>query len=148
MYYGANYSIKPNLTIEFYGQPFAFKSEYESFKRITDGKAKQYKNRFHAFTNAEISFANNSYAVDENLDGTTDFTIGNPNFNFLQYRANLVVRWEYKPGSTLFVVWNKERTENPNLDNFGVGNLVDKFLDPLEKAHNVFLVKYTYRFVL
>ncbi len=144
----ANYSIKPNLTIEFYGQPFVFRSEYESFKKITDGKAKRYKNRFHAFTNAEISYMNNSYAIDENLDGNTDFTIDNPNFNFLQYRANLVVRWEYKPGSILFVVWNKERTENPNLDDFGVGNLVGKFLDPLEKAHNVFLVKYTYRFVL
>ncbi len=146
----ANYSIRPNLTVEFYGQPFVFKSAYESFKKITDGTAKDYQDRFHTFTNAQINFnkIDNNYAVDDNLDGNEDFTIRNPDFNFLQYRANLVVRWEYKPGSTLFVVWNKERTENPDLDNFGVGNLAGEFLDPLEKAHNVFLVKYTYRFVL
>jgi hypothetical protein len=50
------------------------------------------------------------YVVDENRDGVADYTFANPDFNFRQFRSNLVLRWEYVPGSALYVVWSQGRT--------------------------------------
>ena len=65
-------------------------------------RADNYEDIFHTFTGDEIGFnsVDEQYEIDENLDGTVDYTIGQPNFNFRQLRSNLVVRWEYSPGST------------------------------------------------
>ena len=145
-----NYSIRPNLSIQYYGQPFVSKGNYTEFKEITDSRNERYQNRFHTFTENEISYngPNDQYQIDENGDGVTDYSFSNPNFDFMQYRSNLVVRWEYKPGSTLFLVWNKELTDNPQNDEFSLSESIRNFLKPENQAHNIFLLKFTYRFVL
>jgi hypothetical protein len=145
-----NYNINPNLSITYWGQPFVTKGEYGDFKRITDSKADDYFDRFHTFTPDEISYNESEelYFIDENRDGITDYEIYNPNFNFLQFRSNAVLRWEYKPGSALFVVWTQKRTDNPPF------TAVDNSLGGLTKnlftiaPENIFLIKYTYRFIL
>ena len=60
------------------------------------------------FTTNEISGSNGEYFVDENGDGVPDYSFANPDFNFVQFRSNLVLRWEYKPGSEFYVVWSEE----------------------------------------
>ena len=126
------------------------KGTYTDFKEITDSRNDRYQDRFHRFTENEIQYdaLNDEYEIDENNDGETDYSFGNPNFDFMQYRSNLVLRWEYKPGSTLFLVWNKELTDNPQNDEFSLSESIRNFLDPDSKAHNIFLLKFTYRFVL
>ncbi len=145
-----NYSIRPNLSLQYYGQPYVSTGDYHEFKRITDPKNEVYEERFHIFTEDELTIDDQSgdYLVDENQDGTVDYSFTDPNFDFLQFRSNLVMRWEYKPGSALFIVWNKERTENPVLDGFTFSETVGNFLDPVSQAHNIFLLKFTHRFVL
>ena len=144
-----NYSIRPNLSIQYYGQPFASKGEYSNFKSVTNSNAENYNDRFHQFSNEEISFntANDEYEVDETGNGQTDYTIYNPDFNFVQFRSNMVVRWEYIPGSTIFLVWTQGRTGGLET---GPGN--NEFRDLAKglfdvKPHNIFLLKFTYRFV-
>ena len=51
------------------------------------------------------------YDVDENGDGTVDYAIDNPDFNVRDFNSNLVLRWEYDPGSTLYLVWSQGRTD-------------------------------------
>jgi hypothetical protein len=143
-----NYTINPNLTIQYYGQPFIFRAKYSKFKHVTNPIADNLYDRFYQFSDAQINFDTNSnaYLVDEDLDGTTDFSISKPDFSFVQFRSNLVVRWEYIPGSELFFVWSQ-----------GITGLVDakeRLLRGLEKGildkqpENIFLIKATYRFVL
>ncbi|MCH7513564.1 MAG: carbohydrate binding family 9 domain-containing protein [Bacteroidetes bacterium] len=144
-----SYSINPNLSLQFWGQPFVTTGEYTAYKRITDSKANRYTDRFHTFTADEIAFdeTENQYYVDENQDGVTDYQIYNPNFNFLQFRSNAVLRWEYKPGSTLFLVWTQERTDNPQFaanDN-SLGGITQNLF--AITPSNMFLIKYTYRFI-
>jgi hypothetical protein len=145
-----NYSIKPNLTLQYYGQPYVSTGDYTEFKRVTNPRSDSYEDRFQIFTEDEISLDEESgdYQVDETQDGSTDYSFGNPDFDFLQFRSNLVMRWEYKPGSALFLVWNKDRTENPVIDQFNFSETVDNFLDPISQATNTFLLKFTHRFVL
>ena len=104
--------LTPNLSIQFYGQPFVSAGSYSKIKRITSPRAENYSDRFHTFTEDEITYSqeNGEYYVDENNDTETDYTISNPDFNFRQFRSNLVIRWQYSPGSTIYFVWSQERT--------------------------------------
>jgi len=104
--------LTPNLSIQFYGQPFVSAGTYSNIKIITSPRADNYSDRFHTFTKDEISYSqeNGEYYIDENNDSETDYTISNPDFNFRQFRSNLVLRWQYSPGSTIYLVWSQERT--------------------------------------
>jgi hypothetical protein len=118
-----NYNINPNLSIQYWGQPFVTQGEYTEFKKITDSNNRKYSDRFETYSDSQISYdaAEEEYLVDENLDG---------------------------PGSTLFVVWTQDRTDNPALtamDNSLGGISTDLFA---VKPYNIFLIKYTYRFIL
>jgi hypothetical protein len=141
-----NYTINPELTIEYYGQPFVSAGKYSNFNKITDPKAEEFRNRYRIFTSDEIKYngENNAYLVDENLDGTTDYSFGNPDFNFRQFRSNLVVRWEYLPGSTLYLVWSQGRTSSDINGLFSYGNDVKDMFKIV--PHNIFLLKFSYWF--
>ena len=145
-----NYSILPNLSIQYYGQPFFSSGSYSSFKRITDPLNDSYSDRFHQFNDQEITYdpLEDQYQVDENSNYQVDYSFDNPDFDFLQFRSNLVLRWEYKPGSTVYMVWNKERTDFPESDRFSFSETVNNFIDPENQAYNIFLLKFTYRFLL
>jgi hypothetical protein len=136
-----NYAITPNLTIQYYGQPFVSAGKYTNFKRITDPRAGEYKDRFHTYTDEEITYHEDweEYSIDENRDGSADYSIGYPDFNFREFRSNLVIRWEYNPGSTLFLVWSQGRTGIEETGNFNFGrDMRDLFnIHP----HNVVLLK-------
>jgi hypothetical protein len=81
--------------------------------------------------------------VDENQDGMMDYDFSSPNFNFGQFRSNLVVRWEYIPGSVLFLVWNQEK----NGSFYDTDPAHDKYSFKFEeKAYNIFVLKFAYRF--
>lgn len=143
-----DYSINPNLTVQYYGQPFISKANYVSFNKVANPVAKYYGDRISLFKANQISYdsINDYYAVDEDTDGTVDYTINNPDFSFVQFRSNLVVRWEYIPGSEIFLVWSQGITGN--------GDARDDLFMSLDKQilgsrpENIFLIKATYRFVL
>lgn len=141
-----NYSINPNLTIQYYGQPFIFKAKYNSFNFVTNAAAENLNERVSVFNNNQISFSDGLYSVDENEDGTTDYAFGDPDFNFVQFRSNLVLRWEYIPGSELFLVWSQGIEGVSDIDN-GLFNAADNVIFD-QQIRNTFLVKWTYRFVL
>jgi hypothetical protein len=143
-----NFTINPALSIEYYGQPFISAGNYSNFKRITDTHADKFANRYHVFSGNEISFdgTNGIYNIDENIDGTYDYSFGNPDFNFQQFRSNLVVRWEYLPGSTLYLVWSQGRTNSTSEGLFSFGNNMKDLFDIA--PHNVFLIKLSYWFAL
>lgn len=139
------YMITPNLSIQYWGQPFASSGAYRDFKLMTDPNAENYDNRF-VLLNTTFDSNNDVYQVDENMDGISDYEIENPDFNFAQLRSNMVLRWEYIPGSTLFLVWTQSRTEVPNNELHTFDHLYNGLFE--KKPHNIFLVKYTYRFLL
>lgn len=143
-----NLSLTPDLSIQLYGQPFISSGKYSEFKHITDSRAKEYNDRFHGFTEDEIDYdpADEEYSIDENLDGVVDYAFEKPDFNFLQFRMNLVVRWEYIPGSTMYLVWTQGRTETSSLGGFSFREGMRDLFNV--HPHNVFLIKFSYCFQL
>ena len=141
-------NITPDLTIQYFGQPFMSSGNYTKFNRVTQAQADDYYDRFHVFTDEEITYNSDDelYLVDENNDGVTDYEFGNPNFDFLQFRSNLVLRWEYVPGSTLYLVWSQGRTDVTSQGDFNFGHNWDNLFDI--HPHDVILVKFSYRLAL
>ncbi len=143
----ANVSITPDLSIQFYGQPFLSAGNYTHFKQITDSRADRYEDRFREYR-GELSYdaENNEYAVDENRDGEEDYRFENPNFNFQEFRSNLILRWEFRPGSTFFLVWAQNRSQSSDSGLFSLRNDFDSLFSA--DAENIFLVKFNYWFSL
>jgi hypothetical protein len=137
-------SITPDLTVQYYGSPFIGTGRYTAFKRATDTLATDNASRYHLYGPDEIAYRpeTNSYRVTE--AGGPSYSFANPDFSFRQFRSNLVARWEWKPGSSLYLVWSQGRTDSvPAWD----GSFGENW-DALWRARpdNVFLVKLSYWF--
>jgi len=114
-----NYTLTPNLSLQVYAQPFISAGDYENFRELIDGRAANHDNRYSAF----------------------DYQ-GNPDFRFLSFRTTNVMRWEFKPGSTLFVVWQQGRENVLPNGTFRFGrDYGDIFSAP---STNTVLVKFAY----
>jgi hypothetical protein len=114
-----NYTMTPNLSLQVYAEPFVSAGDYSNYKELVDGRAKNYEDRYRPY---EYS--------------------GNANFNIRSFRTTNVVRWEYKPGSTLFLVWQQGKSDYQEIGDFRFGrDFSGVFAAP---SHNVFLVKFSY----
>jgi hypothetical protein len=145
----ANLAVTPELTVQYYGSPFIATGRYGEFKKATDTLAAGYEDRFHRYAPAEIAYApvTGLYRVHEAAGGPgAVYTFENPDFSFREFRSNLVARWEYKPGSSLYLVWSQGRTGHGSdpTRSFG-GHWDDLWRD---RSDNVFLVKASYWFSL
>jgi hypothetical protein len=136
-----DYAVTPELTVQFYGAPFVSAARYAEFRRITNPRADAYEDRFRRFSEGELRHdaAEDAYFVDESGDGAADWSFEDPDFNFRDFHSNLVVRWQYAPGSSIYAVWSQARSDiSPD----GTFVLRDD-LRSLFSVHpqNVFLVK-------
>ena len=114
-----NYTITPTLTVQIYAQPFVSAGEYGGYKALTNPRAQPFAAQFSPY----------EYR-------------GNPDFNYRSFRTTNVLRWEYKPGSTLFVVWQQGREDVLDYGRFNFGrDFGGTFSAP---SRNVFLVKMSY----
>jgi len=136
-----DWAITPELTIQYYGSPFISLGDYTDIKEVTHPMDARYENRFR-----EVPFVRSGkdYMLDSNRDGVYNMRIDNPSFNYQQFRSNLVLRWEYRPGSTLYFVWSQDRTGYDSGGPFsfkeGYKMMGDVF------PGNVFMIKLNYWF--
>ena len=141
-----DYTINPNLSIQYYGQPFISRGRYKDFKYVTNPVAERLSDRFQLYDSNQITLNGNDFQVDENRDGVMDYSFSNPDFSFVQFNSNLVLRWEYIPGSELFLVWSQGITSSVASSNGLFEGIETGILE--ERPQNIFLIKATYRFVL
>ncbi|GAA4273916.1 DUF5916 domain-containing protein [Aquimarina gracilis] len=141
-----NYNINPNLTIQYYGEPFISRGRYKDFNFVNNPVAEDLNERVTLYDQDQISFLDDVYSVDEDRNGIVDYTIDNPDFAFVQFRSNLVLRWEYIPGSEIFLVWSQGVTGSGDPGEHLFRSLNNQILD--QQPENTFLIKATYRFVL
>tara|TARA_R110002020_G_scaffold1998_2_gene9155 strand:+ start:17046 stop:19697 length:2652 start_codon:yes stop_codon:yes gene_type:complete len=142
-----NYTINPNLTVQYWGQPFISIGRYDSFKKVIDPLARDFNDRIYTYGDDQLSKLDDRYQVDENRDGSPDLSFSDPDFSFVQFRSNLVLRWEYIPGSEIFLVWSQDITRSGNPEE-GLLEGLERNIFGNHKPQNIFLIKATYRFVL
>jgi hypothetical protein len=132
-----NYTFTPNLTLETYAQPFAASGRFHSFGELTAPRARDLL-RYGTNGTTIVRNSDGSHTV---TDGASTFDIDNEDFNVRSFRSNAVLRWEWRPGSTLFVVWQQDRAADRVFAPVRPGDLLGAL-----GAHgeNVFAVKVNY----
>ncbi len=120
-----NYTFTPRVSLQAYVQPFVSKGTYSNVRQLSSTpRADDYDARFAPFDDPSVT--------------------GNPGgFNFKEFQSNLVFRWEYRPGSTLFVVWNEGRQGSTDEEGRTAFTGDIRNLMSLHPA-NTFLVKMSY----
>jgi hypothetical protein len=114
-----NYTMTPNLSLQLYAEPFVSAGDYDRFKEIGAPRSSTYAARYTPY-------------------GYT----GEADFNAKSFRTTNVLRWEYKPGSALFIVWQQARENDALPGGFRFGRDVKDIFGVAPK--NVFLVKLAY----
>jgi len=144
-----NYNITPDFTIQFYGMPFISAGKYSEFKYIDHADADRFSDRFILYAENQLLYNSDDevYQVDENSDGTTDYTFDEPNFNIFDFNSNLVIRWEYRPGSILYFVWSQNRNEYFSTGKFRMWDDTQTLFKDTY-PHDILLLKLSYRFGL
>ena len=143
-----NLNLSPNLTLQYWGQPFFATGKYYNHKLITDPMATRYRDRFRIYSENQIALVGNAYNIDENANGSTDYSFDNRDFNVQDFLSNLVIRWEYNPGSSVYFVWSQTRNSSTGSDMDILNDMGKLFSTTDNKPHNVFLIKFSYRFGL
>ncbi|VAW17007.1 FIG00652814: hypothetical protein [hydrothermal vent metagenome] len=142
------YFLTPEFSLQYYGSPYASTGRYLDLKQVKSPHAVRLGDRFTplAITERVVSNANNYLLLDNNNDQIADLQLFDPDFVFQEFRSNFVARWEYKPGSILYLVWTHTRTDlkygqYDSIDNSfrGIFNL---------KPQNIFMLKFSYWFSL
>ena len=141
-------TFTPNSTLELYAQPFIASGAYSDFKEFDAPRqlSKSIYGRDRGTIAQTVDAANlvTSYTVDPDAAGPAQpFTFDNPNFDTRSLIGNVVYRWEYRPGSTLFVVWTQSRSDQLSY----IGNLDfarDRAALFSAPPDNIFLVKVNY----
>ena len=109
----ADLALTPRLSLELYAQPFMSAGRYESLRLVADPRAPRYADRLDPLGPDRMTrpSAGAPIDIDVDRDGATDFTIPDPDFRVVSLRSNAVLRWEFRPGSTLFLVWQQDRRD-------------------------------------
>lgn len=129
-----NYALQPDLTLELYGEPFAASGRWDRFGELPRPRAlrlRAYGTDRTSFTmNADRGITVTDSAVVTANSSPTQFSLPFRDFNVRSWRSNLVLRWEYRPGATLYVVWQQSRSADvANGELVSFGGLVDPFRD-------------------
>lgn len=136
----AEYFITPELSLQYYGSPYASVGKYVDFRKVNQSKSSDLNKRYSL-----LSIKNNNL-VNENDESLLDFTLENPDFNFQEFRSNFVLRWEYKTGSTFYFVWTNTSS---NYDARYNPSIIESFKNISKvKAQNAFMLKLSYWFSL
>jgi hypothetical protein len=137
-------TFTPTLTLELFAQPFVSTGEYSEFKEFTRPRTLEKRN-FDTQQLQEVREDGRivSYELDPDRNAATPvLEFDNPDFNFRSLRGNAVLRWEYRPGSTLFLVWQQQRSENKPYGDFDLSRDSGAIFDG--RPDNIFLIKMTY----
>ncbi len=135
----ADWTFSPTLSLQLYAQPFVSAGTYDEFLRVNDPRARGWGERF---TRVPAESAGDG-RVEADIDGDgSPESFGSPDFNVKQLRSNVVLRWEYRPGSTLFAVWSQGRDHFTRDGDFSfTGDLGTLLRQP---GDDVFMVKVSY----
>lgn len=103
----AEWHLRPELSLQYYGNPFGGTVRYGEFRRVASPDANTFAQRLGPVLAPRL--INGLYAFDDDGDGVADYTLARPDWNDASFNSNLVLRWEYRRGSTLYLAWSQQR---------------------------------------
>ncbi len=141
-----NWTFTPHLSLELFAQPLVSAVDFVTFKQLARPGTYDF-DVLHEGVERDGSClggrtcvdAAGTRLVDFDADGVADLTFANRDFNLRSLRSTAVLRWEYRPGSTIFFVWQHRQAERASFGDFAFGRDVGSLLDA--PSDDVFIVK-------
>ncbi len=140
-----NWTLKPDLTMQLFAQPFFASGDYGSFREFAAPRT--LRKLEYGRNIGSITRTGSTYSVDPDSTVAGNgpaarFSFGDPNFSYRSLRGTAVLRWEYRPGSTMFFVWTQQRSGNASFGDYNFSRDYSALFR--DRPENVFLVKATY----
>ncbi len=136
-----NWIFSPRLSLQAYIQPFISVGNYTNLKEFA--RPRSYDFNVYGSGTSTISYEDETYTINPG-DGGEIFTISDPNFNLKSLRGTVVLRWEFRAGSTLYLVWTQNRADYEDPGDFAFGRDIGRMVKA--PGDNIFMLKFTYRF--
>ena len=130
-----DWTFTPKLSLQLYAQPLLSSGDYIQYKQLETAETFDFVN----LTPTQVGQAQD---VDFDNDGSTDFSFTDRDFNVRSLIGNAVLRWEYRPGSTIFFVWQRQQAERALVGDFDLGRDASALFGA--PADDRFIVKVNY----
>lgn len=137
-----NWTFSTTMSLQTYVRPFIASGNYQNFKELAETRSFNFD--VYGDDNGTISLSDGVYTVDPDGTGSSEFSFSNPDFNFRSIQGNAVFRWEYRPGSTFFLVWQQQRENFAGTGDFDFSRDMSELFRT--RSTNVFLVKASFWF--
>ncbi len=140
-----NWTMSPTLSLQVFVQPLISSGDYSGFKELVRPRSFDFREYGAPGTSIATSASDGTtrYALDPDGAGPLlAYVIDDPDFNIRSLRGNAVLRWEYTPGSTLYLVWTQSRSDYEAIGNFELGRSMDRLVG--SHPDNIFMLKLTY----
>jgi hypothetical protein len=130
-----DWTFTPRLSLQLYAQPLLSSGDYLRYKQLAAAET-------FDFVDLMPTSVGNTQEVDFDGDASTDFTFTDRDFNVRSLVGNAVLRWEYRPGSTIFFVWQRQQADRALTGDFDLGRDAGALFGA--PANNRFIVKVNY----
>lgn len=140
----ANWTFTPRLSLQAYLQPYIGTGDYGLFKELAAARTFRF-NVFGQANGSTLDYKDGIYTADPDGPGPArPFSFADPDFSLKSLRGTIVLRWEYLPGSMLYLVWTQRRADGSHPGDFRLWrDIEDLFQAP---GDNIVLLKFSYRF--
>jgi hypothetical protein len=136
-----NITFKPDMTLEFYGQPFVASADFEGIRELRAPGTFSFSR--YGVDAGTVAKEGSQLVVDPDGAGPArSFRVAEGDFNRRSFKANAVLRWEWRAGSTLFLVWQHQRAGSEGLNDLRLGRDLDRLFG--SPSRNVLAVKASY----
>lgn len=139
------YFITPELSLQYYGSPYASTGKYSDYRKVNVSRAIDLKERYSPLLTVLNNWGD-QILVNEDNNQILDFSAENPDFDYQEFNSNFVLRWEYKTGSTFYFVWTNNISNYTNEYNPSVFDSMKNISNGA--SQNAFMVKFSYWFSL
>jgi Domain of unknown function (DUF5916)/Carbohydrate family 9 binding domain-like len=136
-----NWTFSPKLSLQAYAQPFIASGRYSDFKDVDNPRAPAFRDRFDLLQEGNLTLSEDGDSYIATNNGRT-FEFDRPDFDFRQLRSTVVMRWEYRPGSSIFAIWSHGRTSTSDDGRVRLRHDLAGLLDA--RGENVVMVKANY----
>ena len=135
-----NFTFTPKLSFQAYFQPLIAVGKYSDYKELAE--AKTFNFIHYGENGTSITPDGDGYEIDPDGTGQHNYWVENYDFNYKSLRGTALLRWEYSPGSTMFLVWTHDRSDEEEIGDFRFRRDF-KTLSKM-KSDNIFLLKISY----
>jgi len=141
-----NWILTPTLSVQFYVQPLIASGAYSDFKFLARPRTLDlttYGTNGSSISEETNPDGSRSYTIDADGGGPAlSYRTADPDFNFVSLRGNAVLRWEFLPGSAMYLVWTQSRSAAESIGDFQLGHSMERLWDLT--PDNIFMMKVSY----